>query len=397
MFEMQILSAGETIAALRKRVEPLAKAPLKLSSLNNVLAGALYGRPYASVIAAERAGRTPSLFQEQTRAAREEAERRLDKMARTPDANWGQTLRRFVRELMLLTLDLEDSEEQTRAIEAAASQGGEHGVPHLAPAQIIAELGYEPAQAEAIVRAVGRASGLVLFAGTAGSGKWTSARNAMFAKLSIHPERSLVEIEDADPTSGEIDWLQKFDAVMRSDPDSIFMGEIRSAEQAGAAIQASRAGHIVLATIHASGAVGTFSRLAGMGVAWSDLGTPDVIAAVVYQHLVPVLCRCANLGTDGRLTKNPLGCERCNGSGHSGRTACAEILVPKPWMMRPIKDGNLRALYKLWRAGYPEGAPVTAREHAMQKFAAGWVAESDVVASFGPENPWVPTDQDQPA
>lgn len=382
MFNMQILPAGETIAALRKRVEPLAKAPLKLSSLNNVLAGALYGRPYASVIAAERAGRTPSLFQEQTRAAREEAERRLDKMARTPDANWGQTLRRFVRELMLLTLELEDSEEQTRAIEAAASQGGEQGVPHLAPAQILTELGYESAQAEAIVRAVGRASGLVLFAGTAGSGKWTSARNAMFAKLAIHPERSLVEIEDVGTTSGESDWLQKFDAVMRSDPDSIFMGEIHSTEQAGAAIRASCAGHLVIATICASSALAALSCLNGLGVPWSDLGTPDVIAAVVYQRLVPALCPCAVADRDGKLTRNPKDCERCHGRGIDGRTACAEILVPKSWMMRPIRDSNLRELDQLWRAGYPEGAPVTAREHAMEKFAAGQVVLSDVVEAF---------------
>ena len=55
-------------------------------------------------------------------------------------------------------------------------------------------------------------------------------------------------------------------AMLRQDPDVVMVGEIRDAETAEIAIQASLTGHLVLSTVHTNSAVNAITRLRDMGI-----------------------------------------------------------------------------------------------------------------------------------
>src|SRR5678816_2306461 len=54
--------------------------------------------------------------------------------------------------------------------------------------------------------------------------------------------------------------------VLRQDPDKILIGEIRDAETAGVAVEASLTGHTVFSTLHTNDAPSAVTRLVNMGV-----------------------------------------------------------------------------------------------------------------------------------
>ena len=55
-------------------------------------------------------------------------------------------------------------------------------------------------------------------------------------------------------------------SILRHDPDVILIGEIRDAETAQIAVQASLTGHLVFSTLHTNDAPGALTRLVDMGV-----------------------------------------------------------------------------------------------------------------------------------
>ncbi|MBC8107597.1 MAG: Flp pilus assembly complex ATPase component TadA, partial [Anaerolineae bacterium] len=113
-------------------------------------------------------------------------------------------------------------------------------------------------------------SGMVLVCGPTGSGKTAS----LYATLrSIDAgERNVITIED--PVEIQIEGITQMPvqedrgntfaallrSVLRQDPDVILVGEIRDAETARTAIQASMTGHLVFSTVHARDCVGTIFR-----------------------------------------------------------------------------------------------------------------------------------------
>ena len=73
--------------------------------------------------------------------------------------------------------------------------------------------------------------------------------------------------------------------VFRHDPDVLMIGEIRDVQTAATAVRAAVTGHLVLATVHASGACSAVIRLLDMGVEPYILAS--VFGAAVAQCLVP--------------------------------------------------------------------------------------------------------------
>lgn len=133
--------------------------------------------------------------------------------------------------------------------------------------------------------------GLILFAGSTGSGKSTS----MFTWLKTLNHRRIYTIED--PIEQLFDNFMQvqvnsrqglsFDEaifqLLRHDPDVIVIGEIRGPLEAKAAIRSAYSGHLVVATIHSGNAQLTIQRLMDFGISESDIG--QVLCAVVYQQL----------------------------------------------------------------------------------------------------------------
>lgn len=136
-------------------------------------------------------------------------------------------------------------------------------------------------------------SGLILVAGATGSGK-TTTLYSMLRELA-DAGRRVVSIED--PVEIPMaDWQQMevrerigvtfeagLRALLRQDPDTIMIGEIRDEQTARVAARASLTGHLVLSTTHARDIVGATARLVDFGVSRDLLA--EVLLGVIVQEM----------------------------------------------------------------------------------------------------------------
>jgi len=160
------------------------------------------------------------------------------------------------------------------------------------------QLGISEGNLALIRKAIDKPYGLILISGPTGSGKTTTLYSMLgeFDK----DKRNVLSLED--PIEYSIDGVNQSQiradigytfanglrTTLRQDPDIIMVGEIRDAETAQLAIQASLTGHLVLATIHTNDAVGVIPRLIDMKVD-PYLIAPTLILAIA-QRLVGMLC-----------------------------------------------------------------------------------------------------------
>jgi type IV pilus assembly protein PilB len=138
-------------------------------------------------------------------------------------------------------------------------------------------------------------------------------------------------------------FAQSLRAIVRQDPDTIVVGEIRDATTMGLALEAALTGHKVFSTFHTEDAVGAFVRLVEMGA--EPFLVASTVSAVVAQRLVRRLCeRCKRPGEPTTaelrfmgLERSTLrgctlqaagGCGHCAGTGFHGRLAIHEVLLP---------------------------------------------------------------------
>lgn len=80
-------------------------------------------------------------------------------------------------------------------------------------------------------------------------------------------------------------------AALREDPDVIVLGELRDLETVSLALTAAETGHLVLATLHTSGALHTVNRLIGLFPAAEQdqvrIMLAESLRAVISQRLIP--------------------------------------------------------------------------------------------------------------
>ena len=198
-------------------------------------------------------------------------------------------------------------------------------------------------------------NGIVLTAGPTGSGKTTTLyallRYMNSDDVNITTIEDPVEIkleginQSAINSKAGITFANSLRAILRQDPDTILIGEIRDYETLEVAISASLTGHLVLSTIHTNSAAATITRLIEMGA--KDYLISSTISGIIAQRLVKKLCPSCKeayyptvedarkILTDPveiqKLTKTklykPHGCPSCKNSGYLGRLAVLEILV----------------------------------------------------------------------
>lgn len=158
------------------------------------------------------------------------------------------------------------------------------------------ELGMSKSLAESLSRLLQRPYGLIVVCGPTGSGK-TSTLYSMLRLLDLN-ETKLICLEDPveSPIEGAIQiginekigftFSRGLRAVLRQDPDSIMIGEIRDNETAQLAVKAALTGHRVLTTVHTNTALGVIGRLIDMGV------EPYLLRATLIGALSQRLVRC---------------------------------------------------------------------------------------------------------
>lgn len=136
--------------------------------------------------------------------------------------------------------------------------------------------------------------GLVLMVGPTGSGKSTTLYSMLNALNST--DRKIITLEDPieygitgisqipiDTTAGQ-EFADGLRSVLRLDPDVVMVGEIRDADTARTAIQASITGHLVLSSFHANSTAAAFSRMIDM-IGQNPIFSSS-IRLVVAQRLV---------------------------------------------------------------------------------------------------------------
>lgn len=135
-------------------------------------------------------------------------------------------------------------------------------------------LGIGPAERKEIDEIVSHPRGMVLMVGPTGSGKSTTLYSMIGALNTT--DRKIITLEDpieygisgisqipVDTTGGQ-SFADHLRSVLRLDPDVVMVGEIRDADTAKTAIQASITGHLVLSTFHANTTATAFSRMIDM-------------------------------------------------------------------------------------------------------------------------------------
>ncbi|MBQ9297479.1 MAG: type II/IV secretion system protein [Clostridia bacterium] len=149
---------------------------------------------------------------------------------------------------------------------------------------------------------------------------------------------------EVDPKASFSDSLR---TVLRQDPDTILVGEIRDLETAEIGMQAGQTGHYVLSTIHTMDAVEVITRLRKLGISNYDIAS--TLGLAVSQRLIRRVCpKCAKereftpeeieiikkLGEKydvefdlkDKKTYTAVGCEHCDHTGYYGRIAAFELL-----------------------------------------------------------------------
>ena len=288
-------------------------------------------------------------------------------------------------------------------------------------------LGLSPMNLERLQGAAARPYGMLLCVGPTGSGKTTTLHSLMgFINT---PERKIwtaedpVEITQAGlrqvQVNPRIEWTfaKALRAFLRADPDVIMVGEIRDQETAQVAIEASLTGHLLLSTLHTNSAPETITRLLDMGM--DPFNFADALLGVLAQRLVRRLCghcrvaRTATaeeeqellhdymhvmagidsppqesdeladwrrrFGSEGRLTLyKSVGCDKCGGSGYSGRAGIHELMMISRGLRHLIQTGQRAD--ELQRHALGDGMR-TLRQDGIEKVLAGVTTIEEVRAN----------------
>ena len=211
------------------------------------------------------------------------------------------------------------------------------------------DLGMPAETLERLKLALKEPNGIILVTGPTGSGKTTT----LYAALTLLNDSSANILTVEDPIEYGLDGIGQTQvnskvgmtfaaglrAILRQDPDIVMVGEIRDAETAQIAVQASLTGHLVLSTVHTNSAAAALTRLKDMGI--EPFLLASTLTAVAAQRLVRRLCPSCRepykpeprevelLGLPAHadhIFYRAKGCEACGGLGYQGRVGIYELI-----------------------------------------------------------------------
>jgi type IV pilus assembly protein PilB len=267
----------------------------------------------------------------------------------------------------------------------------------------LAKLGFEPTQLEVFKKGIYSPNGMVLVTGPTGSGKTTTLYSALSELNQITDNISTAE----DPVEYNLDGVNQVQthkeigltfanvlrALLRQDPDTVLVGEIRDFETAEVAVQAALTGHLVLSTLHTNDAPSTITRLMNMGL------EPFLVVAslntIVAQRLLRTIC--AKCKVEVNIPRNRLlecgfdqkvvdqikcyegkGCTVCNQSGYKGRVAIYEVLDFSQTLKEMVLKGE--SIIEIRKQAIVEGMK-SLRQSALTKVGEGKTTLQEALTS----------------
>jgi type II secretory ATPase GspE/PulE/Tfp pilus assembly ATPase PilB-like protein len=265
------------------------------------------------------------------------------------------------------------------------------------------QLGFLSDDQETFEKLITLPDGILLVTGPTGSGKTTT----LYACLNYinKPDKKLITVED--PVEYQMAGINQvqvnsevgmtFPAALRSmlrqAPNVIMIGEIRDAETANIAINASLTGHLVFSTLHTNDAPSAVARLVDIGV--QPFLVSSAVRAMMAQRLVRKICanckqpyellesEVRSLGIDptqlneASVSKGK-GCERCKYMGYKGRAGLFEIFIVDDEVRHMI---NSKSTTVELRKRAREMGMRTLREDGIRKVLSGMTTAEEVITA----------------
>ena len=193
-----------------------------------------------------------------------------------------------------------------------------------------------------------RPRGLILVTGPTGSGKSTSLA-AMIDYINVHRSAHIITVEDPIEYVHEhkrcminqreigldvFSFADSLRAALREDPDVILVGEMRDFETITAAVTAAETGHLVLSTLHTTGAADTVNRIIDVFPAHQQQQIRTQLAAVLVGIMTQTLVPTAD---------------------EKGRIAATEILYATDAVSAMIRDNKVHMIPSAIQTGRAQG------------------------------------------
>ena len=263
------------------------------------------------------------------------------------------------------------------------------------------KIGMSPKDLDVTRQLINKPNGIVIVTGPTGSGKTTTLYSAL-TELN-QPEEKLITAED--PVEYDIDGIIQCQirpdidltfarilrAMLRQDPDTILIGEIRDRETAEIGVQAALTGHLVFSTLHTNDAPSSIARLLDLGL--EPFLVTATLEGVVAQRLVRRVCAGCKTkyepsleqlmelelrpeDVEGQAFFYGKGCDVCNNTGYKGRLGIYEIMLLDDDLREMIVD---RASTQKLREECKKRGMRTLRESGLAAILDGLTTIEEVV------------------
>lgn len=282
----------------------------------------------------------------------------------------------------------------------------------------LADLGFSASQVEKMYRLLRVPNGMIVVTGPTGHGKTTTLIEMLTELARLRPGGRQVTVED--PPEYDMPWAvrqvitnanteeeagaqyaNKVRAALRMEPRAFFLGELRGAEVALAAIHAVLSGHTVWTTNHAIDPYLFPDRLETLDPMRLDKKVfcdSKIVRAIIAQRLVPLLCPDCSVPIDtsaplGRMLVDALrswgdvkevkvrgsnqSCTTCSGHGVLGLSAVAEVVITDDELMTDFITLGSSAARTNYRRRVADADP-SMLESAISLALQGKVDPSDI-------------------
>ena len=255
--------------------------------------------------------------------------------------------------------------------------------------------------------------GVSVIAGPTGSVKSTTLQRNMIKLLQEkNYEINLITVEDPPEypipgarqmpvtnanTEEEKDeqFTKALSAALRSDPDVMMVGEIRTLSAAQLTFKGALSGHGMWTTLHANSAPAILTRFRDMGVETFKLLDPELIKGLISQRLFRKLCpHCrksvkemldepqvkrlktalGDFGVENTFVRGP-GCKYCNNTGIKGRMSVPEIVLPDAMFLELMIKGETRKAIDYWTSDL---GGRTLKDAAIERMLKGYIDLDEV-------------------